>query len=89
MARGDAYAQGWVSGVREKLEAFAGNEQHQEIISRYMELNYPNNGTSTPKDRITGKNITDNDYYHGSKAGREASLNHGLGDKAQQALIGA
>lgn len=88
VARGDAYAQGWVSGVRGKLDAFAGKEQHQEIIARYMELNYPDNGTSTPKDRITGKNITDNDYYHGSKAGREASLNHAVGGRAPLAQIG-
>lgn len=88
VARGDTYAEGWISGVSGKLDAFAGNAQHKELIARYMDLNYPNNGTTTPKDRITGKNITGNDYYHGSKAGREASLNHGLGDKAQQALIG-
>ena len=88
VARGDAYAEGWISGVRGKLDAFAGNEQHQGIIARYMEVNYPNNGTSTPKDRISGKNITGNDFYHGSKAGREANLNHGLGSRAPQAQIG-
>lgn len=88
VARGDAYAEGWVSGVHAKLESFAGNAQHQELIACYMELNYPNNGTATPKDRITGKNITGNDYHHGSKAGQAANLSHGLGGKAQQALIG-
>ena len=89
VARGDAYAEGWVDGVRCKLETFAENTQHTKIIAKYMELNYPNNGTSKPKDRITGKNITGNDYYHGSQAGREANLNHGLSARAPQAQLGA
>ena len=88
VARGDTYAEGWISSVREKLEAFAGNQQHQELIARHMELNHPEMGSSTPKDRITGKNITGNDFYHGRKAGREAHLNHGLGVHASQVQIG-
>lgn len=88
VARGDLYAEGWISGVRAKLDAFAGNAQHQERIARYMELNHPNNGPVMSKDRITGKNITGNDFHHGNKAGREAGLNHGLGACAPQAQIG-
>ena len=89
VARGDAYALGWISSIEEKLEAFAGNQLHQELIARHMNLKHPEMGNATPKDRITGKNITGNDFYHGRIAGREASLNHGLTARAPQAQIGS
>ena len=88
VARGDTYAQGWISGIRGMLEAFAGNQQHQELIARYMEHNHPEMGSQTPKDRITGKNITNNDFYHGRKAGQDVNLNHGLTGRAPQAQLG-
>ena len=40
------------------------------------------------KDRTTGRNVKEDDFCHGFQAGRKANLNHGLGGKAQQALIG-
>ena len=88
VARGDTYALGWISSIQEKLEAFAGNQQHQELIARHMELNHPEMGKIKPKDRITGKNITGDDFFHGRKAGRQADLNHGLGARAAQMQIG-
>ncbi|MEG0051652.1 MAG: DUF2786 domain-containing protein [Comamonas sp.] len=88
VARGDAYAEGWVSGVRGKLERFAGQAGNPELIEQYMQQRHPAMQTSKFKDRTKGKNVAENDYHHGFQSGRKAELNHGLGARAPQALIG-
>lgn len=89
VARGDAYAEGWVSGVRGKLERFVGQSGSQELIEQYMQQRHPAMQTRKLKDRTKGKNVAENDYHRGFQSGRQAELNHGLGARAPQALIGA
>lgn len=86
-ARGDEYAFGWVVGVSELMDKFAGTEKNSALIDQYMALRYPNLETITPKDRITGRNTNENDWRAGIQAGRSAQLNRGLAAGAQQGLL--
>lgn len=86
VARGDAYAEGWLAGVYDELESFASTPAQQQLVARYMEAKYPDTKESKAKDRISGKNITCNDRYLGMKAGSAARLKHGVGGQ-QQALL--
>lgn len=89
VARGDLYAEGWVQGVRGKLEAFARSEKESALITQYKEQHHPSMQKVDCKDRTKGKNVKDSDFGHGFRAGRNAELHHGVGGKAKQALIGA
>ncbi|MCD2164685.1 DUF2786 domain-containing protein [Comamonas koreensis] len=86
VARGDGYAEGWLDGVYAELESFAATPEQQAIVARYMEQKYPNLKELESKDRITGKNVTSNDWYMGKKAGSAVRLKHGVGGQ-QQALL--
>lgn len=88
VARGDLYAEGWVHGVRDKLDAFTQSETEATLITQYMEQRHPSMVPAKVKDRTTGKNVKEDDFGHGFQAGRQANLNHGLGGKAQPALLG-
>lgn len=84
-ARGDAFAEGWVWGVREKLAEFAGNSADLALVQQYMDAK--DMGESAVKDRSKGKNISHNDMHQGVQAGKAAQLHHGVGGKAAQALL--
>lgn len=86
-ARGDEYALGWVHGVSGLLDKFAGTEKNSALLEQYTAQRYPNLGSFTPKDRITGRNTNPNDWHAGIQAGRNAQLNRGLAAGAQQGLL--
>ena len=88
VARGDRYAEGWVQGVREKLETFTRTDKESALVAQYKEQHHPSLQSAKVKDRTTGRNVTDADFGHGFLAGREAEIHHGVGGKAQQGLIG-
>lgn len=88
VARGDLYAEGWVHGVNEKLDAFTQSETGAALITQYMEQRHPSMVGAKVKDRTTGRNVKEVDFDQGFQAGREADLHHGLGGKPPQALIG-
>lgn len=88
VARGDLYAEGWIAGVRDKVERFAGTERDAELIEQYMRERHPSMKSASVRDRTKGKNVSHADWQHGVRAGRNAELNHGLGGAAPQALIG-
>lgn len=87
VARGDLFAEGWIHGVRAKLDAFVSGQREIELLAQYMRARHSAMGTAKVKNRTTGKNITHNDFHHGSLAGRKADLNHGLAVHAPQSLI--
>lgn len=87
-ARGDAFAEGWVHGVREKLDRFGGAERNTQLLQQYMARD-SNIKTATPKDRAAGKNISHNDYYNGLRAGKAARLDRGIGGQAPQGVLAA
>jgi hypothetical protein len=87
VARGDLYAEGWIAGVRDKLEHLAGNARDEALIAQYMAQRHAAMTDIGIKDRAKGKNVTDNDWHHGQKAGRSAELNHGVRGGAAQPLL--
>nr|WP_314710621.1 DUF2786 domain-containing protein [uncultured Comamonas sp.] len=89
VARGDLYAEGWVSGVRGKLQAFAGTPSNEALIRQYMSTKYSEMSDEKTKDRTTGKNVTPTDFGHGYQAGRAADIHHGLDTPIHQAKLGA
>ena len=89
VARGDLYAEGWIAGVRDKVERFAGTERDAELIEQYMRERHPDMKSANVRDRTKGKNVSHADFHHGVRAGRKADLNHGIsGQRASQALLG-
>lgn len=90
VARGDLYAEGWIAGVRDKVERFAGTERDAELIDQYMRERHPDMKSANVRDRTKGKNVSHTDWQHGVKAGRNAELNRGLhGGVAEPQLLGA
>ena len=88
VARGDAYAEGWLSGISAKLEKFAAKPEHESVLLAHMKAKHPNLKTVTAKNRIAGKNVTGNERWHGHQDGRKANLNHAVGGAAGQPALG-
>lgn len=87
-ARGDAFASGWVMGVRDKLLAFAGTERQRLLLETYMQENHPDLKTFTPADRQTGRNVSHNDILNGFRDAKNAQLHHGVNSGPQVVQIG-
>lgn len=86
-ARGDAYAEGWCTGVKSKLEAFSGDERNAVLIAQYMQSRHTEMSSTAPKDRTQGKNVKHNDFHNGVQAGRNAQLDRGISAATPQALL--
>lgn len=84
-ARGDAFADGWVSGVQDKLLAFAG-EKHQALIDQYREVHFPNVVSKAAKSRAVGRNVKADSLVAGFEAGSNARLDHGISGRSQDLL---
>ena len=89
VARGDLYAEGWIAGVSDKLDQFAGNARDAALIARYMEQNHSGLEAADIKSRVKGKNVTHNDWHQGRAAGRQAELNQGVQGRAARPLLTA
>ena len=87
VARGDAWAEGWLHGVSDKLDRFAGKPETEALVKEYMQARHPNMAVHKTRDRTRGRNVTGNESWAGAQAGRKAELNHGVG-KHEQSLIG-
>lgn len=79
VARGDAFAHGWIDAVLAKVEQFSGVEDNiAEAIQAYMEKKYPNLGTAKMKRRkLKARDEVASDA--GYEAGRSAQLHHAVG----------
>ena len=77
-ARGDRFAEGYVIGLENLIQTFASPEGSKKMIEHYVSKNHPNLGTGKAKDRVTGKNITNNDFYNGREESKNAKLHHGV-----------
>lgn len=86
-ARGDAFAKGWVLGVRNKVEQLAGTERNDLLIEQYKAARWPNSQKFDPKDRTVGRNVSNNDVHQGIKAGQKARLDRGLGTAGPLELL--
>lgn len=86
-ARGDEFAMGWVMAVRDLLTAFAGSEANTLLIEQYIAINFPGTTTVKPKDRVKGRNVSNNDFFQGHRAGKTAELNRGVGGVPERGLL--
>lgn len=79
VARGDAFAHGWIDAVLAKVEQFSGVEDNiAKAIQAYMEKKYPDLGTAKMKRRkLKARDEVASDA--GYKAGRSAQLHHAVG----------
>ncbi|MDD2105674.1 DUF2786 domain-containing protein [Pseudomonas asiatica] len=79
VARGDAFAHGWIDAVLVKVEQFAGVEDNiAEAIQAYMAKNYPKLGQAKMKRRkLKARDEVAVDA--GYEAGRSAQLHHAVG----------
>jgi hypothetical protein len=85
-ARGDIFAEGWVSAATAKLVNLAGAPAEKLLIENYMETAFPNSTTFAPVARHKGRNVSHNDLHQGFLAGQGAQLDHGVGSTAQGLL---
>jgi hypothetical protein len=86
-ARGDEFAMGWVMAVRDLLDTFAGSESNTLLIEQYSAIHFPGTTTVKPKDRAKGRNVSNNDFFQGHRAGKSAELNRGVGGVPERGLI--
>jgi len=90
--RADLFCEGWVRSVTGLVEAFAGDEHTEEAIASFFALRYPDIEKLNSIDRNAGRNLRDhdlNDFDAGSRSGRNAHLNHGVGSEENLKLGGA
>ena len=77
--RGNLFAEGWVSAVRDKVASFAGQDQ-TGAVKTYLAKHYPDLRSFDAKDKDRKIHIHDNNAIHaGRAAGKHAQLNHGVG----------
>lgn len=86
-ARGDEFAFGWVCGVRDLVESFAGNERNAQLIEQYMQQHHPDMQTVKAKDRAKGRNVSHNDLSQGIVAGGKAQLHRGVSGLEPKILL--
>ena len=86
-ARGDVFSEGWVNGVRSKLDVFHAPECNGALIEQYKAATWPDMTTAQAKDRAAGRNVSHNDRHHGFLAGQSAQLNRGMAGGATQELL--
>jgi hypothetical protein len=81
-ARGDAYAKGWVWGVRDALVVFAGSNDNQDAIDRYLDSKYGDIEVAESTNRAKGKNVKRADWFDGQQAGSNVRLDRGIASTA-------
>lgn len=90
--RADLFSEGWVRSVVGAISAFAGTEQQTTAINAYLTQNYPSLGTLKTRNRNDGRKLRDHEYDDfaaGSRSGRDAQLNRGVGGVGQQLALGS
>lgn len=86
-ARGDAFAKGWVYGVREKVEAFAQPAKSEALLLAYMERNHGDMVSAKVVDKSKRRGVDNGHVMAGIKVGRTAELNRGVGGAEERRLI--
>lgn len=87
VARGDAFAHGWIDAVYLKVQEFAGVEDNiAEAIQAYMAKHYPKLSAAKMKRRkLKARDEVASDA--GYRAGKSAQLHQGLGHKPVARLM--
>lgn len=83
--RADLFCEGWVRAVAGKIATFAGSEKQLAAIDVFVAVRYPELGSLVTTNRNDGRKLRDHEYgdlVAGSRVGRNAQLNHGVGGTA-------
>lgn len=75
-ARADAFCEGWVLAVHEKIRALAPQRGEDEAVSQYLVERYP--GLQTVTSRGASSKRTDNDRWRGYERGSCEELHSGV-----------
>lgn len=86
-ARGDAFAKGWVYGVRQKVEAFAQPVKNAELLLTYMGQKHGDLKDAKTVDKSKARNVDASHIHAGYRAGQKAELHQGVGGTAERKLI--
>ena len=89
--RADLFSEGWVWSVAGKITAFSASDRQRSAIDAYMTKNYPSLRNLQARNRNDGRKLRDheyNDYAAGSRSGRDAQLNRGIGGADQHLALG-
>ncbi|MBX3660711.1 MAG: DUF2786 domain-containing protein [Ramlibacter sp.] len=85
-ARGDAFANGWVCGVRDLVDRFASGGKNETLLLAYMAEKHPDLKTEEAKNKAA--KVKDMGHVlAGIKAGEKAQLNRGVGGIAPRELL--
>jgi hypothetical protein len=87
-ARGDAFALGWVNGVRGLVQRLARTERHAELLLDYIAQQHPKMGDAKLGRRDAGRNVRSTDYASGHAAGERARLHEGVGAAGAPLMLG-
>nr|WP_295782149.1 DUF2786 domain-containing protein [Rhodoferax sp.] len=86
-SRGDEFARGWVSGVRQLVERFATGERDAPLLLAYMQAKHPDLTTTPPRDSTALRKVAFGHAMAGMDAAQSAQLNRGVGGMPEQALL--
>lgn len=90
--RADLFCDGWVESVQGLINRFftVTPENTKERIAKYLQQTHGELGKFTPKDRSSGKALSDraiNDIRAGRQSGRSAQLSHAMNGGEQYAQL--
>lgn len=90
IARGDAFALGWVRAAAALVERMAGSDAEQAaraaLIAQYKQRQFKGLESFRPERRDLKGRVTPNSYLLGDAAGRAAELHNAVGAKRQELL---
>lgn len=79
-ARADIFCEAWVTGVYDKVVAFALSDEETQQLTEYMEAQHPNLKTAKVRDASEkrARGGAGNAYFAGYESGKQAQLNRGM-----------
>lgn len=89
--KADLFARAWVQAVRAKVTELAVPKEQSDLVARWKERQYGEDGILKAKDRSHGGRLSAADRAaidEGLEAGERASLFHGVGSVVQPERIG-
>lgn len=88
-AAADMFCKGWVIAVRRLVVPTSPSDDQVEAIGAYMRINHAQTMTMEPRSRaVTNASRASDHVHHGIVAGKNASLNRGVGGAPETALLG-
>ena len=90
-AKADAYAEGWVISVADKVRDFLHdmNDETRTAVDAYLERKGSKPESMTPKSSTDRKGVRgiDGDRWAGFSDGKKANLNHGVGGEGDDQKV--